>query len=290
MLNQTTNTTLKQVQLPQGTICYREYGGGEPIVFIHGALFNGHLWRKVVPLLAPHFRCIVPDWPLGGHTLPLRHDADLTLPGLAQLVADFLTALKLEDVTLVGNDTGGAICQVVITQHPKRIARLVLTNCDAFENFPPPMFQSLKWGAYLPGFVWLLAQLMKARALQRLPMTFGWLSKRPIPPEVMDDYFSPLQHNRLIRRDTAKLLRGISTRYTIAAAQSFEEVTQPVLLAWAVEDRFFTFAYAERIAALLPDAQLERITDSYTFVPEDQPERLAKLVLHFMHERNAIAT
>jgi len=145
----------KQVQLAQGMLGYREVGSGPPIVFIHGLLVNGLLWRKVVPLLAPHFRCIVPDLPLGPHTLPMPTAADLRPPALAQLIADFLEALKLEQVTLVGNDTGGALCQLTITAHPERIGRLVLTNCDAFEAFLPLLIRPFQWAGYLPGFVWL---------------------------------------------------------------------------------------------------------------------------------------
>src|SRR6187431_3451552 len=99
----------KEVQLPQGTIRYRERGTGEPIVFVHGALVNADLWRKVVPELAKDFRCITPDWPLGSHEVPMNADADLTTAGVAQLINDFLVALDLENVTLVGNDSGGAL-------------------------------------------------------------------------------------------------------------------------------------------------------------------------------------
>ena len=121
----------KQVQLPQGTIDYRERGTGEPIVFVHGALVNADLWRKVVPALAKDFHCIAPDLPLGSHTRPLPADADLSPNGAAKLIADFIESLGLDNVTLVGNDTGGALCQLVVTRHPQRIGRLVLTNCDA---------------------------------------------------------------------------------------------------------------------------------------------------------------
>src|SRR5437773_12372991 len=121
----------KEVSLASGTIRYRERGSGEPIVFVHGLLVNGDLWRNVVPELSKDFRCITPDWPLGSHELPMSPDADLSPPGVAKIVADFIAALELEDVTLVGNDTGGAVCQLVVTEYPDHIARLVLTSCDA---------------------------------------------------------------------------------------------------------------------------------------------------------------
>src|SRR5262245_59919039 len=114
---------MNEVQLPQGTNRYPDIGNGEPLVFVHGLLVNGSLWRKVVPQLEPDFRCIVPDLPLGSHSQPMSPDADLSPPGLARIVHGFTAALGLESVTLVGNDTGGAISQITAANHPDRISR-----------------------------------------------------------------------------------------------------------------------------------------------------------------------
>src|ERR1700688_3283749 len=120
---------MNEAHLPQGTVRYRDQGTGEPIVFVHGLLTNGELWRDVAPRLAADFRVIVPDWPLGSHEVPLEARADLSPPGLAAIIADFISALELDRVTLVGNDTGGAICQLVAVHHTEHLARLVLTPC-----------------------------------------------------------------------------------------------------------------------------------------------------------------
>src|SRR2546421_6959934 len=141
---------VREVQLAQGTIRYRELGAGSPIVLVHGLLANSLLWADVAPRLAEEFRVIVPDWPLGAHSLPLREGADFSPSGLARLIADFLAALDLDSVTLVGNDTGGALCQLVALDHPERIGRLVLTPCDAYENFLPLMFRPLQVLAHVP--------------------------------------------------------------------------------------------------------------------------------------------
>src|SRR5215470_20219820 len=143
--------TYKQVSLPQGLVRYQDHGSGPTLVFLHGILVNSALWRDVVSLLSGQFRCIAPDLPLGAHSVPLHSDADLSPLGVAQLVADFLEALDLHNVTLVGNDTGGAMCQLVIAHHPERINRLVLTNCDAFEQFFPPLVSPFHYGAQLLG-------------------------------------------------------------------------------------------------------------------------------------------
>jgi pimeloyl-ACP methyl ester carboxylesterase len=270
-----------ECRLPQGTIRYRDLGAGAPIVLVHGLLANSLLWADVADALVRQFRVIAPDWPLGSHPLPLEPGADLRPPALAKLIADFIAALELEQVTLVGNDTGGALCQLVVVNHPERIGRLVLTPCDAYENFLPPMFRPLQFVAYVPGSIWLIANALRPRAFQRLPFAFGWLSKRPLDRATADAFMRPVLSSRVIRRELGRLLRGIDKRYTLEAAQRFSEVTQPVLLAWAPEDRFFKLRFAERLAAAFPDARLERIHDSYTFVPIDQPQRTAELIATF---------
>jgi pimeloyl-ACP methyl ester carboxylesterase len=278
-----------EAQLPQGTIRYRERGTGEPIVFVHGLLVNGDLWRKVVPELAKDFRCITPDWPLGSHEVPMPPDADLTPPAIAKLVDDFLAALDLENVTLVANDSGGAISQILVTERPARVGRLVLTPCDSFEVFPPTMFKYLGVVARTPGGVSALAQTTRIRAVRRMPFAFGWLSKRAPQDEVSDSYARPAIENRAIRRDATKFIKGTSPSYTLAAAEKFDGFDRPVLIAWAADDRFFPLTLARRLAERFPNARLEVVEDSYTFVPEDQPERLAELVREFAREPAAAA-
>jgi pimeloyl-ACP methyl ester carboxylesterase len=277
----------RSIGLSQGTIRYRDTGAGQTLVFIHGLLVNGQLWRKVMPILATQYRCIVPDLPLGSHQQAMHRDADLSPQGVAKLIADFLAALDLQEVTLVGNDTGGALCQIVVTRYPERISRLVLTNCDAFENFPPKLFLPLKWGAFVPGFLFELAQVMRFDAMRYSPLAYGLLSEKRIPKEVLDAYLKPALADRAIRRDLGKAIRGISNKHTKEAAEKLKSFTKPVLLAWAPKDRFFKFSDAEKLRQILPDAQLERIEDSLTFIPEDQPERLAQLIDIFLQSRKA---
>src|SRR5919204_4812144 len=160
---------MSEANLSQGTINYRKSGEGPPVVFVHGLLVDGRLWRKVTPLLEDRFRCIVPDLPLGSHTRPMSPDADLSPLGLARVVADFLEELNLEDVILVGNDTGGAISQITAANHPERIGRLLLTNCDAFENFLPPAFRPMQWAARVPPVLTGVMQGMRFAPMRRPP-------------------------------------------------------------------------------------------------------------------------
>lgn len=270
------------VTLPQGEIRYFERGSGRPVVFVHGLLVNAELWRAVVPGVAEAgFRCIAPDWPLGGHESPMRPDADLSPPGQASVIEDFLEALDLRDVILVANDTGGALSQILLARQPDRIERVVLTPSDCFDHFLPPVFKPLTWLARVPGSMRLLAALSRIKALYPLPMFFGWVVKRPVPQRIAEAYFGPLRRSAGVRRDLRKLLRTVHPRYTLAAAEQLRTFDRPVLLVWASEDKLFPIRLGRRLAGLLPDARLVEVEDTYTFIPEDQPEALVRHVVDF---------
>jgi pimeloyl-ACP methyl ester carboxylesterase len=274
----------RELKLPQGRLRCLEAGSGSPIVFLHGLLVNANLWRKVVARLSPYFRCLALDLPLGSHTLPMPDAADLTPYGLADLVADALEVLALEQVTLVGNDTGGALCQMVVTRRPERIGRLVLTSCDYRDNFPPPMFRYFKPAAAVPGAMKLLMLPMRLRAPRRLPFAFGWLVERPIDPQAEDSYLLAAMTIPGVERDLKRVVRGLDTRYTNEAADRLGEFEKPALIAWSRDDRFFKPAHAERLAQDLPHARLEWIENARTFSPEDEPDRLAELIAVFVRE------
>jgi pimeloyl-ACP methyl ester carboxylesterase len=269
------------IQLPQGTIHYREDGQGDPIVFVHGLFVDGLLWRKVTPLLAGDYRCIAPDWPLGSHRTPLAPGADRSPRGIAHLIADFLDQLGLERVTIVGNDTGGAISQILASERPERLAGLVLTNCDCLENFLPPAFRPLKWLAHVPGAYAVAARTGSPAAVRRSPLGYGMLTHRPIPDAITAAWFAPLRRPE-IRADMVATLKAIDKRDTLGAAAKLAEHPLPLLLAWAPDDLAFKLKFAQRLQAMVDGARLERIEDSRAFVPEDQPERLAQLIGEFV--------
>ena len=275
------------VDVTGGRIRVYERGAGRPIVFVHGMLANAAVWRKVVPLLADDYRCITADWPFGSHSSPMNDDADLTPTGLADSVAEVIERLDLHDVTLVGNDGGGMLTQLVITSHPERIARVVLTPCDAYENFPPKMFAYLCWLAKVPAAFELLGTLIRIplfrRLLVRSPIGYGGLSHRRIDDDLLDHYSTPVL-DRGVRRDLVRFLQSVDSRYTLDAARLFGEVSQPVLVAWASDDRFFPLEHAERLAEDFSDTRLSVVTGSRTWVSEDKPEELASLIGNFISD------
>jgi pimeloyl-ACP methyl ester carboxylesterase len=270
----------REVALPAGTIRYREAGEGKPVVFVHGYLVDGRLWDGVVDRLSDRCRCLAPDWPIGAQQVAMNPDADLTPYGIADLIAGFLEALDLEDVTIVGNDSGGAMSQVLVTRRPERIGRLVLTNCDTHENFPPGIFKAMPPIAALPGGMAILAAPFRIGALARA--AFKPFSKNPIPPELITSWMDPGLHDPGVKRDAKKVTAGMNKRYTLEAAEKLRSSELPVLLTWAPGDRFFPLKYAQRLAGEAPNARLVEIPGSATFVPLDQPQRLAEEIAGFV--------
>lgn len=269
----------KEVQLPQGTIRYREAGEGKPIVFVHGYLVDGRLWDGVVERLSDRFRCIAPDWPIGAHQVAMNPDADLSPPGIAKLIADFLTKLELEDVTIVGNDSGGAMSQVLVTSHPDRIGRLVLTNCDTHENFPPGIFKAMPPLAKLPGGMFLLSAPFRIQAVAR--RAFAPFARTKIPDELIASWMQPATSDSGVMRDAAKVTAGMNKRHTLAAAEKLRGSQLPILLTWAPGDKYFPISYAERLQSEAGNAKLVRIADAKTFVALDQPGPLAEEIAEF---------
>ena len=276
---ETNHSQRKEIDLPAGRIRYRDAGEGKPIVFVHGFLVDGRLWDGVVDRLSDRFRCLAPDWPIGAQQIAMNPDADLTPPGIAATISSFLDALDLEDVTIVGNDSGGAMSQVLVASHPRRIGRLVLTNCDTHENFPPGIFKAMPLIARLPGGMTLLSAPFRIPALART--AFAPFSRAGIPAELVASWMAPATGVPGVMRDAKKVTAGMNKRFTLAAAEALRGSELPILLAWAPGDRFFPISYAERLASEAGNATIVRIADAATFVPLDQPEPLAEEIAGF---------
>jgi pimeloyl-ACP methyl ester carboxylesterase len=267
---------MKELALAQGTLRYLDEGDGPPIVFVHGLLVDHRLWRPVIDRLRGQHRCLAPAWPLGSHEMPMAPDADLSPAGVAALVADFLAALDLEDVTLVGNDSGGVISQLVAADHGERVGRLVLTNCDALEVFPPPGFGYLRWLPRIPGAMTATALVLSRSAwARRRPQAYGALTAEPLPDDLVADWVRPAARDRRIRRDTGKFVAGASPRVTLSVAKRLRRFAGPTLLLWGASDQFFPLALADRLRPCFADAALEPIEGGRTFVPLDRPAAVA---------------
>lgn len=273
-----------EIELSAGPLAYEDTGGPGPVVvLLHGLAMDGSVWSQVVQQLRPDHRCLVPTLPLGSHRKPMREEADLSAPGIARLVAEFLEALDLPEVTLVGNDAG--MFQITAGLYPERLARLVLTPCESFENYPPGLpGRTAQISLKLPGGAFLMAQALRVRPLRRLPLTFGWMAKRPIPRQMMDAWLRPLQSSRGVRRDLTKFIQTSTREDMLAAAERLRSFDRPALVVWAPEDRVNPPAHGQRWADLLPQGRLLEIPDSYTLMPLDQPGELARAIREFIRD------
>ncbi|WP_328475327.1 alpha/beta hydrolase [Actinoplanes sp. NBC_00393] len=270
--------------LPAGTIHYRDTGHGRPVVLLHGLLQDGRLWNPVADRLAGHLRCITPDLPLGAHRVAMRPGADLSASGVAGTVADLLDHLDLRDVTIVGNDTGGVIAQVLAAHRPDRLGRLVLTSCEAFDNVPPAVFRTLPVAARL-GLLPALLSALRVRPLRALPTGYGWLTRNPLPHDLIDDWIAAYYRSPDVRRDTRRFVASLGDRRLLTRlADKLADFPHPSLIVWAADDKLFPPAHAGRLGRLLNAAQVELVADSRTWLMIDQPDRTAALIRNFVED------
>jgi pimeloyl-ACP methyl ester carboxylesterase len=279
----TNEITVHTVSIPAGEIEIHEIGTGTPLVCLHGALVSWQIWEPIArPLAASGYRVIMPSLPLGAHPTAMRAGTDLTPPGLAQIIADVIGALDLPTVATLSTDTATALTQLVLTLHPGVIDRAVMTSGDCFRYFFPPMFRPLQALGYAP---WLLPRVaggMKHKKLRESPFALGWITKAGVSDEIATAWGEPIVRDRAVRRDAAKVLRGINTRHTMRAARALPDVTVPVMLVWGEIDKAFPIKLAHRLAALIPDCRIETVPDAACFVSLDNPDALVSLVEDFV--------
>lgn len=275
------------VDLPQGRVHYRAAGPADsklpPVVFLHGALVNGELWAGVAAELAGRgIRSYAPDLPLGSHPIALNHDADLSPRGVAALVLDFLAALDLTDVTLAGNDTGGALCQFVIDTDAARIGRLVLINCDAFDKFPPQPFALMFKAASRPGRLRAMMATMRPVWARHSVLGYGPLASKPLDAALTRRWIEPTLADPGVRHDTARFLGGLRPADLVDVSTRLASFKRPVLVLWGAADRFFTPSLGRRLAGQFPDARLVEVAGGRTFLPLDEPGRVAGEIAGFL--------
>jgi pimeloyl-ACP methyl ester carboxylesterase len=277
---------MSSIDLPHGTVRYRVTGPDNaatpPVVFVHGFLVNSTLWTKTADALAASgVRSYAADWPLGSHTIALRPDADQSPRGIARQVIAFIQALALDDVTLVGNDTGGAICQFLLDIDASRIGRVVLTNCDAFTNFPPAPFGQLFKAFRSPTAIRALLTPMRATAVRHSPAGFGLLVNQPLDADQTRAWVEPCLSHPAIRQDTARFAQNVDPDDLNAASNRLGSFDGRALLVWGAADRFFKLDFAQRLRTAFTDARLIEIEHGRTFIPHDEPTRLANEIVAF---------
>jgi pimeloyl-ACP methyl ester carboxylesterase len=288
MTSDTSTVGSAVADLPQGRIAYHVAGPATssrpPVVFVHGVLVDARLWTPVAERLAAQgIRSYAPTLPLGAHQWPMNADADLSPVGIAQLIRDFIAALDLSDVTIVGNDTGGAICQILLGGDTSRIGAAVLTNCDAFGTFPPRAFAPLFHALRHPGVVACLAPGLRSAMIRHSPLAYGPLTSEPLDRGLTRGWVEPLA-NKDVRRDLAKLAKGVHPRVLLDAASRFGQFTGPVRILWGDGDRFFRTELGRQLSGAFPNASLTTIPAGRTFLPLDHPDEVASDIAASLHD------
>ncbi|TXG92519.1 alpha/beta hydrolase [Rhodococcus rhodnii] len=273
---------MSTVELAAGPIDYLDTGGSGPVVVLsHGFPMNHLQWRKVIPLL-DDLRCIAPTFPLGAHRTAMRRGTDLSQRGQAMIVADFLDALDLRDVTLVMNDWGGPQFFVAFGRD-ERVGRLVFAACEAFDNFPPPPARPPAALARVPGGAWLLAQAMRTRLLRHGSKGYGAMCHARIPEDVLDSWFDPAVRDAGVRADMRAFATGAPPRrVALDWSEALRGFERPALVVWARDDLMMPGDHGRRLAEILPNATLVEIEESRTLIPEDRPDEFAAVLREFV--------
>ncbi len=274
---------MQQIELSQGVVQFEDTGTGPPVVLLHGLLMDHTQWDRVLPLLPTGFRYLRPVLPLGAHRVPMRAEADLSLRGLVDLLAELLEALELRDVTLVHTDWGGGL---FLTAHglDERVGRLVLLPCEAFDNFPPGLPGKMAALAVrVPGGIQLAARQLRVGWMRRTPLLFGQMAKYPLPDALVHGWTEPALRQSGVRRD----LRTYATekfdkQALVADTEALANFHGPSLVLWSPENTVMPPEHGRRLAELIPDAELVQIPDAYVLSMLDQPEAVAEAMSTFL--------
>ncbi|ORA19897.1 alpha/beta fold hydrolase [Mycobacterium arosiense] len=277
----------KVVSVEDAPVDYIDVGSGSPIVFVHGAYVTHALWADVIARLADAHRCVAPTFPFGAQRRPVGEDVDLGVVAAGRRIANLLAELDLHDVTLVANDTGGGIVIAALgdtTLDWGRVSRLVLTNCDSYEHFPPKGFAPLVRLCRLSRAVgaaalWILTT-PPGRALFAHSVT-----RDGIDASRQRAIFGGFLDSAVVRREAARFTAGLHPRYTVAATEAISSWANPVLIAWGTKDKLFPIAHARRLADGFTNATLREIEGSSTYVMLDRPGPTAEAIRAFIDNR-----
>jgi len=271
------------IQVGRAKAAYYKEGQGEPVLFIPG-FPSSYIWRKVIPLVSPAFHCLTLDlMGLGDTAVPL--DEDFILPAQARMVKGFLDALRISQAHIVGHDTGGAVAQIFAAKNPESVLKLILCNCDAYDNWPPPQVRRLMVFSRIPGALFLFAKLMQNKRFAGSSQGLGRCvyDKRVLADTVLEAYVRPSASTQERRKRLKKYLLGFDNRYTMEVVEDLKKLEKPTMVVWACEDRYFSTSWAQKLYDEIPGAErLELLPFAGLFFQEEKPEEFAKLVLDFL--------
>ncbi|WP_406236824.1 alpha/beta fold hydrolase [Nocardia sp. NBC_01009] len=271
------------VDIAAGRIHYVERGDGPPVVLLHGLLMNHTVWDRVIDLLPSGFRYVLPDLPLGAHATPMNPGTDLSLRGQNQIIADFLDALDLREVTLVHSDWGGGL---FLTAYglDQRVARLIALPCEAFDNFPPGLpGKMVAIAVAIPGGVALALRQLRIRFLRNSPLLMGMMAREPLPDDLVREWTEPALHDKAIRRDLIKYAKSdFRGPELIANTEALQHFSGDALVLWSSAGKVMPRDHGRRLAELLPKGRLVEIDDAYVLSMLDRPDVVAEAMAAFL--------
>jgi pimeloyl-ACP methyl ester carboxylesterase len=261
-----------RVKTASGTIAYAEQGQGPVALFVHGVLLNGHLWRHQLAGLSDIRRCLAPDLLAHGDT-EIAATQDVSVTANARMLREFLDALGIDQVDLVGNDSGGGIAQIFAAHHPERVRSLTLTNCDAHDNWPPEAFKPFLAMAAGGGLPDTLRALVSDKALYRSPQALGPAYEHPerVTDETIDLYLAPHLRTAQRTRDLERFLAAFDSAHTVAVKARLKKLQAPTLIAWGTDDIYFDVKWADWLASAIPGTRRNvRFEGARIFFPEER--------------------
>jgi pimeloyl-ACP methyl ester carboxylesterase len=264
----------RTVETPSGTISYVESGHGPVALFVHGVLLNSYLWRHQLAQLGDVRRCIAVDLLAHGNT-EITSAQDVSVTANAHMLAQFLDALKIDQVDLVGNDSGGGICQIFVALYPERIRSLTLTNCDTHDNWPPEPFKPFVAMVAAGGLPNTLNAMLADKSVYRSPQALGPAYERPeaVTDDTIETYLRPFLRSPKRTHDIERFVNAFDNRHTVQIEDKLKRVRAPTLIAWGTDDIYFDVKWSRWLENTIPGTRKRREFESARiFFPEERPD------------------
>lgn len=268
-----TAMTKRSVETPSGRISYTEAGSGPVALFVHGVLLNSHLWRHQLAQLSDLRRCIAVDLLAHGDT-QIGPEQDVSVTANATMLREFLDALQIDQVDLVGNDSGGGIVQIFAALNPSRVRSMTLTNCDAHDNWPPAAFKPFLETAAAGGLRGALDAMLADKNIYRSPQALGPAYEHPenVTDETISTYLHPLTSTEQRTRDFQRFLAAFDCKHTVAVEAQLRKLKAPTLIVWGTDDVYFDVQWARWLAETIPGTRRRiELQGARIFFPEERP-------------------
>ena len=275
-----TRTSTQYAQTPSGRIAYVEQGEGPVALFVHGVLLNGHLWRHQLAGLADVRRCIAPDLLAHGAT-EIDAAQDVSVTANARMLREFLDALGIDSVDLVGNDSGGGIAQIFAATYPERVRSLVLTDCDTHDNWPPEAFKPFLAMAASGGLRGALDAMLGDKAIYRAESALGpaYEDASAVSDATIETYLRPHVRSEQRTRDLERFLAAFDPVHTLRVEPGLRTLRAPTLIAWGTDDIYFDVAWSKWLADTIPGTrQRIEFDGARIFFPEERPDAFNEAV------------